>query len=180
MFRRNFTEAKAFYVRNIWMASFCALVMIFTTCIVFLHGLGGVCYSISLISMLLGFIVFFRLGCSKRQLFDVEDIFTCLVHVFLMDLHYYLAANEFYEISKGRKFANFICRLLFLGVFFGLAFVFMSLSEEITDNHALHPVFATIWFVLYVAVNIVISAFIERQYRKLYGVNELNSPEEGV
>lgn len=164
--KRNFIEAKSFYGRNKCLTLFCIIGLIFTTYIALFNGLGGVCYNISVLSMLLGSIMFFRLGCSKRHLFDIEDIFCCLIHVLLMDLHYYLSANDYYEISKGRKIANFFYRLILCGGFIGSAVVFMSLSEEISDKHNIHPVYATIWSVLYVVVNLVISAFIERRYNK--------------
>lgn len=90
-----------------------------------------------------------------------------------MDLHYYLSANDYYDISKGRKCANFFYRLILGGVFIGSAVIFMSLSEEISDKREIHPVYAIIWFVLCVVVNLVISAFIERRYNKFYGDNKL-------
>lgn len=166
-------EARTFYGRNIWLTLFCVIGLIFTTDIAFFNGLGGVCYNIALMSMLLGFIMFFRLGCHKRHLFDIEDIFSCLFHVLLMDLHYYLSANDYYEISKGRKCANFFYRVILGGVFIGPAVIFMSLSEEISDKHEILPVYAIIWFVLCVVVNLVISAFIERRYNNFYGANKL-------
>lgn len=91
-----------------------------------------------------------------------------------MDLHYYLAANDYYEISKGRKCANFFYRLLLGGVFVSSAVVFMPLSEEISGNHDIHPVYAIIWFVLCVVINLAMSAFIERRYKDYYGANELS------
>lgn len=173
MVKRNYFEAKSFYRRNIWLTVFCVIGLISTTVITFFNGLGGICYNISLISMLLGFIMFFRLGCNKRHLFDIEDMFSCLLHVFNMDLHYYLSANDFYEISRGRKCANFFIRLLLGGMFIVLVVVFMPLSEElILDRPVLHPVLAVIWIGLSAVANLAISAFLERQYNKFYGVEK--------
>lgn len=173
MIKRNFMEAITFYGINKWLTLFCVIGLIFTTDISFFNGLRGVCYNIGVMSMLLCLIMFFRLGCTKRHLFDIEDIFRCLFHVLLMDLHYYLSAYDYYEISKGRKCANFFYRLFLGGVFIGSAVIFMSLSEEISNKREIHPVYAIIWFVLCVVVNFVVSAFIERRYNKFYDANKL-------
>ena len=162
-------EARAFCSRNIWLTGLSGIGLVFTTIIVFFNGWIGCCQAIGLISMLLGFVMFFRLGFNKRLLFDVEDLFSCIFHVFTMDLQYYLASNEFYEISKDRKLANLFYRLLLCGIFFGTAFVSLSLMDELTqDKTVLHPVLTTAWIVVYAALNLVVSAFLEKRYHKYY------------
>lgn len=166
-------EAKAFYSRNIWLTGFCVICLMFTTMMAFNHGLGGYYYNIALISVLLAFVMFFRLGCMKRHFFDIEDMFSCILHVLYGDLHYYLDANEFYVINEGRKTANFFYRLLLCVVFCGLAYIFLERFEGNSVNKfELHPFLAAAWAIISIVANITISAFIERRYRRFYEVEK--------
>lgn len=176
--RRNVAEAISFYDRNVWLTGFCVICLFFTTAMVLLYGIGGIYYDISLISFIIGVILLFRLGCTKRYLGDVEDMIACIFHLLYMDLHYYLAANEYYEISDIRKLANFFYRLLLAGLFIGSFIVFMSLSQKsYTGNFVLHPVLATVWVIFSVTANMALSALLERKYNKFYNVEQSSDGE---
>lgn len=167
---RYLDEALRFYKRNVWMAGFSAIFIMSSSIFVFFHGYEAASRFMAAILVLLGIVIFLRLGCTKRDLCDVEDFFSCLFHVFLMDLHQYNAENEHYTMRMGRKGMVLLYRLLLAGVFFGSGFVLTALSYRMpTAELGLHPIMTLAYLVVSVAVNIAASACLERRYELIYG-----------
>lgn len=170
MYRRYLMEAKAFYERNMWLCGFNVIIFFFTTAMALIAGWAGYCYDIAIISMLLAFTAFFRLGCSNRDFLDIEDMFTCFFHVFQEDLHYYLAEDEIHKMSTRRKRIVLFYRFLLLVVAGASVYFFLSLFEKSqTDKSGAHLFLAAAWAIIYGLFNLAMAAFLERRYRKNYG-----------
>ena len=164
-------EALCFYKRNIWLTGICFIFLLFSCVSVFFGGIGAICQSLACASILLTFILFFRLGCYNRHLFDIEDLITCVFQVFFMSLHHYMNMTNYYHVNPKQKAKTFGFRILLTILFIGMFMLFIKLMEITSfEKASLYPGYSFLYLVVASAVNIIVSAFLERQYRKIYGI----------
>lgn len=168
--REYISDAMSFCRRNLWLAFFSFVFVVFTSLTVFSSGPGGIWYSLFALSLLMAFIFFFRLGCRERALFDVEDMISCIFKVLFMTLHIYMRENVRYEVTNRQAYKTMGYRLLLAIAFASLAVLFETLMEETTrEPGRLYIGLMAVYVIGTLAFNLIFVAFLERRYRRLYG-----------
>lgn len=169
-----FSDAMSFGRRNLWLAGISFIFVLFTSMAVLSSGPGGIWYSLFALSLLLALIFFFRLGCRQRALFDVEDMITCIFQVVFMTLHIYMREHVRYEVTNRQAYKAVGCRLLLGVASASLAVLFETLMEETHHEPGrLYPAWMAAYIIGAFAVNVIFAAFLERRYRKIYGIEDV-------
>lgn len=162
--------AGSFFKRNTWLSGLTFCFIFFESVFyVLFGGAQGICLSIGLMILLIGIISLLRLGCTKRALFDIEDMLSCLYHAITCNLHIYMAEPGYYEISKKQQRLNLLYRIL-IGAGCALCFYIMiEIQDGMTScKYETYPFLAIIFAVVAVIGCIFAASLLELRYRKLY------------
>lgn len=153
--------------RNIWIATLYGIFVVFTSIPVLVDGFAAYAWCMAILFAVATFFAFFRWSV-KRELFDLEDMFSYLFAVLNMSGHYYAEANVPYPMAPKRGLKLMLYRVL-ITVALGFAcFGCVSVGDWLPVGHDKPYIAAfVLYYVFMTGAGILLFGLMERKYLQL-------------